>query len=120
MGIEVGRIGRRIKGFVAKTVEDIKRGHTLEEEAKVKRIITDPSSISTEDLEEWKRRQLKYISQALSTYSSIIGDAGCPNIIIFDRKMNEVINLTREQLAMEVLEAAKRKVEEWKITILAD
>jgi hypothetical protein len=107
---EISAFGKRI----AEKIGDIKRGHTLQEEVKIKRIICDPSSISAEDMEVY-REKLRYnvLRRLIIAPNSSWGTLAFSESPILQKEMEKIDNLTPNQLAIEILEEVRRKIKKW-------
>jgi len=112
--------GVRTNGL-GKWIGDMIRGHTLQQEKDVKRIITDFPSICSRDVEEYKTERLRREVSKLFPSPIVIGGnlpspyPLCPTGL--QRELNRLENLTPQEIATEMQENAKQKAKEWKLKI---
>jgi hypothetical protein len=116
MRIEFEKI-KKIKNRVVEKFKDIKRGHTLQEEADVRRIISGLSTISEKDI---------YICEGELQDNAMFGEmsvleaiGGKYNVICPTESrreaMVEIENLTPAQLEKIVINKALKKARAWGI-----
>jgi hypothetical protein len=120
MGKESGVTLNIIPKQIIDTVNDIIRGHTLEEEAKVKETISDPSSVSTQDIASFRLDRLRKAASKQVLFPVIIGGSLPPlfstHLEGFKTEMDKIDDLTPEQIKDEIVENAQKKAEKWRIT----
>lgn len=123
MSAELGSRFSRTGKEVPEKTKDLVRGHTLKEEADAKRILCDPSSISSGDVEAYKKERLDYVASLASTNLSFGVSVMPPSFLVdpeaVPREAERQKNLTPEQLANEILESARTKASNWKLKLNA-
>lgn len=111
--MEIVRTFSRIKQVIAEKRADARRGHTLEEEIRVHRILNNPTGISADDIEKYKSSRLNYVSSLMTMSINILGTPALQNANSLWKEMERQKRLTPEQLAAETLEDARQKNLEW-------
>jgi hypothetical protein len=104
---EISAFGKRI----TEKIGDIKRGHTLQEEADVIRIIKDPSNISPKDIENYNIKTVKIIE--IASFLSYLGH------IDGAIKLIELTNSPFSNLHEEIVKDAQLKAKKWKLNLTA-
>lgn len=104
------------RSFVEKG-KDIARGHSLEEENRVRRIISEPSSISNEDIRRYREGKLDFAA-SLTISSLTIGSIPIPaNSDAVWKEKERQKNLTPEEIIDEVVRDAWQKANDWKLKL---
>lgn len=114
LGVKIKQVG---KEFVGK-IGNLARGHTLEEETYIRRVLCDPSSVSPDDVGKYLRRKLN--SAVLSAVHPLLGgNATILGLEVGAAALQEELErqkgLTWEQLSAEVIADAQKKAKEWKL-----
>ena len=98
-------MGPKVTGIKRQLIEkigDIKRGHTLQEEADVRRILRDPANISPLDIENYNAETIEIAS-----------------FLIFLGQIEGAVKLveTGRDSKTRIAEDAKLKAKEWKLNL---
>lgn len=120
MKIELRTVAREASEVFAEKVRDAIRGHTLEEETNVARILS--GNIAPKDIEGYKQRRVRdatrqSFSLSISHYSqgSISTSSSVPYPVLMEIERQKA--LTPEQLRDEVTGDARQKAKEWKLKL---
>lgn len=115
MHIEVGRtLLHRVGRSIAETGVSIVKGYSLEDEARVRRIIGNPSSISSDDIDRYRQDRLNSTMPLLGTNMNFFFPVPT-NLDVFFEERERQRQLTQKQLIEEVIGDAKGKFKEWKL-----
>lgn len=117
MTIELRTVARKASEVFAEKVRDAIRGHTLEEEANVARILS--GNIAPEDIEGYKQRLVGDAARQSFSLSisypqgSILTSSSAPYPVLMEIERQKA--LTPGQLRDEVTGDARQKAKEWKL-----
>lgn len=119
MSTELGTRFSVIRKQVTEKIGDIKRGHTIQKETEVKRIISDSSSISAEDIEAYREKlcNATFMSMSMIFPSNLGSILISPHLLELEiqNEICKIDNLTPEQLKQKMIEDAQRKAKAWGI-----
>lgn len=116
MKVEQGNKLRQVGSAIVEKAKDLIRGHTLKEEADVRRILGEPANISSKDVGSYIKEKLD--AAVLSTVGSHLGGNAIASTLqvgedALQKELERQRNLTPEQLTAEVIADAKIKAEKW-------
>jgi hypothetical protein len=116
--------GSKIDAFIKnvdKKFGDLKRGHTLQEEADVIRIINNPSSISREEEKKYRDKLCNDLFNQIPLLEQLRGANAYLNPSSYiQEKTHEIYKLTREQIIGKMIEEdARPKAEKWNLNLNA-
>ena len=115
---KINRIGSKLVKagkIVAGKTKDFVRGYTLKDETAVRRIISDPKTISPADIEKYRKEQIDS-TVLLIPSGSIMSNLSA---IAMFKEQDRLEKLTPEELGLEVLRSAETKAKLWKLILNA-
>lgn len=121
MKIELRTVASKASEVFAEKVRDTIRGHTLEEEANVARILS--GNIAPEDIEGYKQRRVGDVAHQsfslsiLYSQGSILTSSSVPYPVLMEIERQKA--LTPEQILNEIRMDARQKAERWKLKLTA-